>query len=96
MSTYLCLSNWTQGGIEYVRESTARLDAARQEWEKEGVTIRETFMTLGQYDLVFVIEAPDDAALAKALLSQASKGGVRTTTLRAFSETEYREIIGSL
>ncbi len=96
MSTYLCLSNWTQGGIEYVRESTARLDAARQEWEKEGVTIRETFMTLGQYDLVFVIEAPDDATLAKALLAQASKGGVRTTTLRAFSETEYREIIGSL
>jgi len=96
MSTYLCLSNWTQGGIEYVRESTERLDAARQEWEKEGVMIRETFMTLGQYDLVFVIEAPDDATLAKALLAQASKGGVRTTTLRAFSETEYREIIGSL
>ncbi len=96
MSTYLCLSNWTQGGIEYVRESTARLDAARQEWEKEGVMIRETFMTLGQYDLVFVIEAPDDATLAKALLAQAAKGGIRTTTLRAFSETEYREIIGSL
>ena len=96
MSTYLCLSNWTQGGIEYIKESSTRLDAAKQEWEKEGVTIREIFMTLGQYDLVFVIEAPDDAALAKALLSQASKGGVRTTTLRAFSETEYREIIGSL
>ena len=96
MSTYLCLSNWTQGGVEYVKDSTARLDAARQEWEKEGVTIRETFMTLWQYDLVFVIEAPDDATLAKALLAQASKGGLRTTTLRAFSETEYREIIGSL
>ncbi len=96
MNTYICLSNWTQGGIEYVRESTERLDAARQEWEKEGVTIRETFMTLGQYDLIFVVEAPDDATLAKVLLAQASKGGLRTTTLRAFSETEYREIIGSL
>ena len=96
MSTHICLCNWTQGGIEYVRESTARLDAASQEWEKEGVTIRETFMTFGQYDLVFVVEAPDDATLAKVLLAQASKGGVRTTTLRAFSETEYREIIGSL
>ncbi len=96
MSTYICLCNWTQGGMEYVRESPARLDAARQEWEKEGATIRETFMTLGQYDLVFVVEAPDDATLAKVLLAQASKGGLRTTTLRAFSETEYREIIGSL
>ncbi len=96
MSTYICLCNWTQGGIEYVRESTERLDAAKEEWEKEGVTIRETFMTLGQYDLVVVVEAPDDATLAKVLLAQASKGGLRTTTLRAFPETEYRAIIRSL
>ncbi len=96
MSTYICLSNWTQGGIEYVKESPARLDAAREEWEKEGVTIRDIFMTMGQYDLVIVVETPDDATLAKVLLVQASKGGLRTTTLRAFSETEYREIIGSL
>ncbi len=96
MSTYICLSNWTQGGIEYVKESPARLDAAREEWEKEGVTIRDMFMTTGQYDLIIVVEAPDDATLARVLLMQASKGGLRTTTLRAFTETEYREIIGSL
>ncbi len=96
MSTYICLCNWTQGGIEYVKESTERLDAAKEEWEKNGATIRDTFMTLGQYELVFVVEAPDDATLAKVLLAQASKGGLRTTTLRAFSETEYRAIIQSL
>ncbi len=96
MSTYLCLSNWTQKGIENVRESPTRLDAARKEWEKDGVTIRDFYMTIGQYDLVFVVEAPDDAALAKVLLAQASKGGLRTTTLRAFSETDYRAIIRSL
>ena len=96
MSTYLCLGQWTQKGIENVRESPARLDAAREEWEKDGATIRDFFMTTGQYDLVFVIEAPDDATLAKVLLAQASKGGLRTTTLRAFSETEYRAIIQSL
>ena len=96
MSTYICLCNWTQGGIEYVKESPARLDAAREEWEKEGVTIRDIFMTIGQYDLVIVVETPDDATLAKVLLVQASKGGLRTTTLRAFTETEYRSIIGSL
>ena len=96
MNTYICFANWTQGGIEYVTESSARLDAAKQVWEKQGVTIRETFMTLGQYDLVLVIEAPDDTTLAKVVLAQQSKGGLRTTTLRAFSETEYREITGSL
>ncbi len=96
MSTYICLGNWTQKGIENVRESPARLDAAREEWGKEGVTIRDFFMTTGQYDLAIVVEAPDDETLAKVLLAQASKGGIRTTTLRAFSETEYRAIIGSL
>ncbi len=96
MSTYICLCNWTQGGIEYVRESTERLDVAREEWEKEGVTIRDIFMTIGQYDLVIVVETPDDATLAKVLLVQASKGGLRTRTLRAFTETEYRAIIQSL
>jgi len=96
MSTYICLGNWTQKGIENVRESPARLDAAREDWEKEGVTIRDFYMTTGQYDVVFVVEAPDDATLAKVLLAQASKGGLRTTTLRAFPETEYRAIIRSL
>ncbi len=96
MSTYICLGNWTQKGIENVRESPARLDAARGEWEKDGVTIRDFYMTIGQYDLVFVVEAPDDATLAKVLLAQASKGGLRTTTLCAFSETEYRAVMRSL
>ena len=39
MSTYICLSDWTPKGIENVRESPARLDAAREEWEKEGAMI---------------------------------------------------------
>ena len=55
--------------------------------------MRDFFMTTGQYGLVFVVEAPDDATLAKVLLRQASKGGLRATTLRAFSETGYRAII---
>ena len=96
MSTYICLGQWTQKGIENVRESPERLDAAREEWEKDGVTIRDFYMTIGQYDLVFVVDAPDDAALAKVLLAQASKGELRTTTLCAYSETEYRAVIRSL
>ncbi len=96
MSTYICLSQWTQKGIENVRESPARLDAAREEWAKEGVTIRDFYLTTGQYDLVLVVDAPDDATVSKVLLAQASNGGIRTTTLHAFSETEYRAIIRSL
>jgi len=69
MSTYLCLSQRTQKGIENIKESPARLDAAREEWEKHGVTIRDFYLTTGQYDRVIVVDAPDDATLAKVLLA---------------------------
>ncbi len=96
MTTYICLANWTQKGIENVKESPERADAAREAFEKQGVTLRDLYMTVGQYDFVMTLEASDDAALAKSLLALAQAGNIRTTTLRAFSEDEYREIIGSL
>ncbi len=96
MTTYVCLANWTQKGIESVRESPERLDAAREAFEEQGVTLRDFYMTVGQYDFAMTLEAADDVALAKSLLAVAQAGNVRTTTLRAFSEDEYREIIGSL
>ena len=96
MTTYVCLANWTQKGIESVKESPERLDAAREAFEEQGVTLRDFYMTVGQYDFVMTLEATDDAALAKSLLAVAQVGNVRTTTLRAFAEDEYREIIGSL
>ncbi len=96
MTTYVCLANWTQKGIESVKESPDRLDAAREAFEEQGVTLRDFYMTVGQYDFVMTLEATDDVALAKSLLAVAQVGNVRTTTLRAFPEDEYREIIGSL
>ena len=96
MTTYVCLANWTQKGIESVKESPERLDAAREAFEEQGVTLRDFYMTVGQYDFVMTLEATDDVALAKSLLAVAQVGNVRTTTLRAFAEDEYREIIGSL
>ncbi len=96
MTTYVCLANWTQKGIENVKESPDRLDAAREAFEEQGVTLRDFYMTVGQYDLAMTLEASDDAAVAKSLLAIAQEGNIRTITLRAFSESEFREIIGSL
>ena len=96
MTTYVCLANWTQQGIESVKEGPDRLDAGREALEEQGITLRDFYMTVGQYDFAFTLEASDDAAVAKALLALAQAGNIRTTTLRAFSEAEYREIIGSL
>ncbi len=58
--------------------------------------MKSFYLSAGQCDMVLVVEAPDDTTMAKAVLAQASKGGVRTTTMRAFTETEYREIIEAL
>ena len=60
------------------------------------VELKEFYMTVGAYDMALIINAPDDRTAARALLAVSSKGGARTETLRAFSEDEYREIIGSL
>jgi len=52
--------------------------------------------TLGQYDGMATVEASNDEAVAKFMLSLGSAGNVRTTTLKGFTEQEYREIVGSL
>lgn len=95
-TTYICLLNWTQKGIENVKQGPARLDAAREAFEAEGARLRDFYLTVGSYDMICVAEAPDDATVAKILLKIGSQGSVRTTTLRAFSEEEYRKIIQSL
>ena len=96
MAHYIGLLSWTQQGAEKIKDSPARLDAARQAFAAVGVKFKDFYMTMGQYDMVCVLEAPDDAAMAKAILAVASKGSVRTQTLRAFTEAEYRSIIGAL
>jgi uncharacterized protein with GYD domain len=96
MSTYITLAKWTQQGVENVQDSPARLDAFKKLVQSLGGTVKEFFMVTGRYDMVLVLEAPDDAAMAKVALATASKGSVSTETLLAFTEEEYRKIIGAL
>jgi uncharacterized protein with GYD domain len=96
MPSYIALLNWTQQGSASVKDSPKRLDAGRKAFKKLGVKLKDTYLTMGRYDLVCVIEAPDDNTFARAILSLASQGNVQTETLKAFTEDEYRKIIGSL
>ncbi len=96
MPTYLCLCNWTQQGIENIKESPKRLDAAKTLFREMGVEMKAFYMTSGRYDLAIIVEARDENALARAMLAQGSKGGIRTETLRAFTEDEYRRVISSI
>ena len=96
MPTYIALLNWTQQGASKISASPKRLDAGRKAFKKVGAEIKDVYLTMGRHDMVCVIEAPDDESYAKALLGLASQGNVSTETLKAFSEDEYRKIIGSL
>ena len=74
----------------------ARLDAAKKQLGEMGGSFKEFYLTMGDYDMVAVCEAPDDAVAARFALSLGSGGNVRTRTLKAFPEAAYREIINSL
>ncbi len=96
MATYITLLRWTQQGAVKVKDSPKRLDAGRKAFKKLGVEIKDTYLTMGRYDLVCVIEGPDDETVAQALLSLGSQGNVHTETLKAWTEDEFRKIISSL
>ena len=96
MKTYIALVNWTQKGIEEIKESPARLDKAKAIIAEAGGEMKSFYMTVGRYDMISIIEAPDDATYARVMLSLGSKGGVRTDSLSAFPEDEYRKIIAAI
>jgi uncharacterized protein with GYD domain len=96
MTHYILLTNWTDQGIRNVKESPKRLDAARALAKKHGAEMKDLYLTMGDFDLVVHLEAPNDETVAKFVLGLSSAGNVRTKTLKAFPESDYRKIIGSL
>ncbi len=96
MPTYIALLKWTGQGIGNVKDSPSRLDAGRKAFKKIGVKIKDTYLTMGRYDLVCMIDAPNDEAFATAMLTLGSQGNVQTETLKAFTEDQYRKICGSI
>jgi uncharacterized protein with GYD domain len=96
MARYIILVNWTDQGIRNVKDSPKRLDAARDIAKSLGADIKEFYMTMGEHDMVTIVEAPNDEAMAKFILRLGGAGNVRTKTLKAFAESDYRSIIGAL
>jgi len=96
MATYFILINWTDQGIKNVKDSPKRVDAARKSVKDIGGDLKAFYMLQGSYDAVLIMEMPNDEVLAKFLLKIGSLGNVRTSTMRAYTETEYRKIIGEI
>ncbi len=96
MPTYITLLRYTQQGIEKMKDSPTRLEAARQSVRQMGGEIKAFYLVMGQYDAVVVSELPDDETATKFALATAARGFVRTETLRAYAEPEYRKIVAAL
>ncbi len=96
MPSYLSLINWTDQGARNVKQSPQRLDAAKQAIMEAGGRMIFFYLTMGQYDLVTLTEFPNDDAAARYLLAIGSLGNIRSTTLKAFTEQEFRNLITSL
>jgi uncharacterized protein with GYD domain len=96
MPTYIALLSFTQKGVETIKDGPKRLDAAKQRFKEAGAEVKAYYLTMGQYDAVTIFEAPNDEVVAKLALTTGMMGSVRTQTLRAFGETEYRKIVASL
>ena len=96
METYITLVNYTGEGVQHMDESPERLGAARDVVESMGGELTHFFLTMGQYDAVAIMEMPDAETATQAGITISGGGAVRTETLRAFPEDEYRELIAGL
>ena len=95
MPTYISLVEYTQDGIENIHDSADRLNDAKSLAKEHGGEITAFYLTMGRFDIVTITEFRDDESYAKFALSVAREGNVSTETLKAFSEDEFREIIGA-
>jgi uncharacterized protein with GYD domain len=96
MAYYVTLVNFTDQGARTVRDTVKRADVFKAMAEKAGAKVQTMLWTLGEHDVVSIIEAPDDLAATALSLSVAELGNIRTQTLRAFDAAEMRQIIGKM
>jgi len=96
MPTYISLLRFTEQGIKSIKDHPKRRAAAAKTIAGLGGKLVHSYLTMGRYDIVAILEAPDDETAAKFALMTGSNGNVSTETLRAFPETEYDRLIKAL
>ncbi len=93
MATFITLINWTDQGIRNFKDSMKRAQAFKDMLAGMGGEVKQIYWTIGAFDIVAVLEAPDDETATAAALQVGALGNVRTTTLRGFSQAEFEAII---
>ena len=96
MATYIVLYNYTDQGLKNVKGTVERAQEVRAANEQRGFQIKGLYWTHGRYDVVAIVEAPDEQTMMAGLLNVAGAGNVRSETLHAFSDTEMQEIINKM
>lgn len=96
MPTYISLVNYTEQGVANIKDSPDRLDDAKELAETLGGEFKEWYLTFGGHDAVAIAEFPDDETYAQFALAINRSGNVTTTTLKAFTEDEYRDVIAGI
>jgi uncharacterized protein with GYD domain len=96
MPTYISLLTFTEQGIRTVRETTQRAKGAKELAQQKYGGSLQTYWTVGSYDVVYILEAPDDESATAFLLDVGTRGAVRTTTLRAYDREQMSSILGRL
>lgn len=96
MPTYVTLGNWTDQGVRNAKETVKRYEAAEATAKQMGATFKSFFWTMGAYDLVGIVEAPDDATASRVLLAIGMAGNVRTVTMRGHTKEEMAQILKGL
>ena len=96
MVTYIFLVRYTASGIETVKESPNRLEGAKKLLRSLGCELKGFYLLMGQYDVLYIVEGKDEASVARAALTLSASGKIKTETLRAFTEDEYRALIAGM
>jgi uncharacterized protein with GYD domain len=93
MPTYVVLYRFSDQGLKTIKDTVKRTAEIRRQNEQRGFKVVGTYWTQGQYDLVAVVEAPDEQAMAAGLLNIAEAGNVHSETMRAFTDAEMDAIL---
>lgn len=96
MSKYVILANWTDQGVQQATDTIKRADQFKAAVQQAGGSVDLLVWTMGRYDVVSIIDLPDDETASKVALKVAKMGSIRSETLRAFTADEVAGIISGL
>ena len=96
MPVFIILGNFTDQGVRAVKDTTKRAEKFKELAKQNGATVKNIYWTLGKYDVVSIVDAPDVTSATALGLSLGMAGNVRTQTLPAFSADDMAKVLAKV